>query len=169
MSEMLPISTMDAGDWIGVASEMVDYLDGWENGSSDPIPERTYKDAKRFFSQVLKGLSPESYRSASPVPLMAAISSLTVAVDVLTALPNCEVETYEEVKDMVRSFLARLDGFRKAPLQREEKEIAHSMKQFFGELQDQGNIAREEAYFRDAAPDHSLFIRNPFDLEPVEQ
>lgn len=128
----------DATRWIGVASNMVAYLEGWlADAEAKPTPPaRTFLSARRFLEWVVNGIKLDR---REPAPTMASLSNWTVAVHVLTSLADDPIQRHTEVEARVTDLASTLDA-----LQRQDH-VDHvaveRLKAFFEELRQQGNAA----------------------------
>jgi hypothetical protein len=147
MSQTEARGMADATRWIGVAASMSDYLDQWLTRAASerlPPPKGTVGAAKRFLSYVLDGIALNRRdQPARRVPTMVGLSNLTIAVEVLTALPDPQPKNLDAVEESMREFLQLLTELERAPADPSiSVEVARSLRTFFEELQRQGGLAR---------------------------
>lgn len=157
MSYTVSRGLVDASHWTGMASSVASYLDKWPEGGEPQsvLPKGQFAAAERFFAYVLQGTALDRHERPNPnTPTMAGISNLTIAVEVLAALPWNGHTTHVEVEKTVRSYLACLAAIREGPLRDTiDSQTVDKLKGFLRELQRQGNLARHAAF---AAGEFSL-------------
>ena len=150
MSLTMSRGLADASRWAGVASATSDYIEHWlvSNKDSRPAPPRgIFNAAERFLNRVLEGIALEHRQAAqTPVPTMAGISNLTIAVDVFAAMPGTQLHKLEDLEKTVQSYLECLRAIPKnKPRKTISPERVESLRDFFRELQRQGNVAHHAA------------------------
>jgi len=157
MSQTAARGLADAARWIGVAASMRDYLDEWLTvGAAERLapPKGVSAAAKRFLAYVLDGIALS--RRSQPrrrVPTMAGLSNLTIAVDVLTALPEEAPKNLDAVEGSVTTYLDFLLQVEREPGSAAASEdVARALRAFFEELQRQGSLARYAELSRGETP-----------------
>jgi len=133
---------------------MVDYLQGWLAATQEPaaIPRGIFAGARRFLSQALEGIYLDRHeRFDQQIPIMAGITNMTIALRVLHRLawPGNPAEVEAKVRDLL-DCLRDIEG--KAPRMEPLVTKATSLKDFFRELQQQGNRARHADFARAESP-----------------
>jgi hypothetical protein len=157
MSQTAAQGFSDATRWVGVAAEMVDFLDDWLGASESTRPappKRALASVKRFMTWVLDGVALNG-RSETPnhVPTMATLSNLTIAVEVLTAMPSEPAKDLNAVADSIRSYLNCLSEIEKtAGSPPPSPSTVRELRAFFDELLRQGNSARYAELARGESP-----------------
>jgi hypothetical protein len=137
---------------------MIEYLDDW--AAAEPLhrpklPPRTFSSAKRFLTWVLDGVALSRRGEAASVPTMAALSNLTIAVEVLTALPVPVATDLDAVQSSVRSYLDCLTSLQESSAASEvTPATVEEMQRFFAELLRQGNAAQYSEFARGEQPVH---------------
>lgn len=148
MSYTVSRGLVDASHWAGMASAVSAYLEQWakRDKKRSVLPRGQFGAAKRFFNYVLQGTALENrQRKDSEAPTMAGISNLTIAVEVLAALP-WKYATSDEVETRVQSYIDCLNAIEE-PMHRNtiDAKTVESLCVFLRELQRQGNLARHAA------------------------
>lgn len=156
MSQTTSRGIADATRWVGVAARMVDYLDQWlATPSSARVapPRGATLAATRFLHHVLDGVALNRHRSPIPqIPTMAGLSNLTIAIDVLTALPQGTPPDWRTVEESVQAYLACLGAIQENSTNTIEETTVRSLRAFFDELQSQGDRACHAEYARNEQP-----------------
>jgi hypothetical protein len=140
-----------------MAASVAGYLEAWQSGNQHAriiLPEGQFAAAERFFNHVLQGTALDRGQRIDPeAPTMAGISNLTIAVEVLAALPCSRPPQTEEVEKTVQSYLTCLKAICEgASVATVDVSIVESLRAFLRELQRQGNLAHHVAFAADESP-----------------
>ncbi len=138
-----------------MAASVADYLAAWKKSHARGIklPLGQFTAAERFFRYVLQGIALERrVRSDPNSPTMAGISNLTIAVQVLAALPGNRSVDNDEAECLANSYVALLRKFRDGSTTPDDAPTAQEMFDFLKELQHQGNLARHAAFASTSSP-----------------
>lgn len=153
MSQTESLGGADASRWVAVAASLVEYLQSWVEAPEPPeIPRGIFAGARRFLNQVLEGVALDRHERIQPqIPIMVGITNLTIALGILRRLTPPLGSKEAEAK--VRLYLACLQAIEdrkdRSPALMEQ---ARALKDFFRELQDEGNRARHAAFARAESP-----------------
>lgn len=149
MSQTVSRGLVDASHWSGMASAVAGYLEAWLDNRHEarPMPKGQFAAAERFFKYVIHGVAfDHGEQTDRDVPAMAGISNLTIAVEVLAALPAVARAESEVVRGMAEGYLKCLNTIREQGLRDQvDPQVVRSLRDFLRELQRQGNRARRKA------------------------
>jgi len=143
----------DARRWTGVAASVAEFLDASLRQVKITRPPRgSLKAAKQFFRYVLEGIEMDrDGQAVKETPPMAGISSLSIACEVLSSLPedHAQPADLDNVKKTIESHLHTIEEvISKLDTQENLSEVDAQRRQqllsFLTELMRQG-LAEEEA------------------------
>jgi hypothetical protein len=134
---------------------MVEYLRKWLGASAEvpPIPRGIFAGAQRFLNLTLEGIALNRHERFQPeIPIMAGMSSMTIALGVLHRLPS-PLSNLKQVEDQIRNYLGCLAALEaKQPPPEDMRDRVSSLKEFFHRLMEQGTRARHAAHARAEMP-----------------
>lgn len=146
MSQTVSRGLVDASHWTGMASAVASYLEAWlaDQVKSRQLPKGQFQAASRFFRYVTQGVALDRGEILDPnVPTMAGISNLTIATEVLSALPKADLAESAAVQAMVERYQKCLRAIQKGgPIPEIDRSTVQELHDFLRELQRQGNRAR---------------------------
>ncbi|MGH7173117.1 MAG: hypothetical protein ACRELF_00075 [Gemmataceae bacterium] len=149
MSQTESFGSADAARWLGVAASMVDYLQSWlrTDRKPPPVPRGIFAGASRFLKQALEGIALDRHERFDPeIPIMAGISNMTIALQVLHRLPLPPADLREAEKKFT-DYLECLKSIENSQSEELVQQV-EAVKTFFEELRNQGNRAQHAAFAR---------------------
>lgn len=142
MSQTVPLDVVSRSYWAYVASAMVEGLDRvlqQQQATTAPIPRRVFLDAQEFFKLAL-----EAAGDALPNNPSASIANYIIAADAAKVIVQSEADRVQlQTRLVLYSALLNKLETGGPLLQEEELETARGLKQFFAQVQREGEA---EAY-----------------------
>jgi hypothetical protein len=144
MSRTVSDGLVDASHWTGMASALAHYLEAWLRSDEPGVqfPKGQCAAASRFFTFALEGIELDRRKRPNlTIPVMAGISNLAIAVDVIGELPHRKPTTNAEVESVVRAHLDCLRRFQSGePREKIDADSVRSLCSFLRKLEEKGDM-----------------------------